>query len=125
MIISPLRASMTLPSTVIETVSTGVSVTSVIGAGSVLDVDEELVAEHLDGRDDGHRRRRTQEADRGHRVREPEPGGDVVADVEQEVEVAHAAVARLDAVHDLRQPAGALAARRALPARLPLEEAHE
>ena len=51
-----------------------------------------------------------------------EPGGDVVAHVEQQVEVLFAALARLDALHDLLQPARALAARRALPARLPGEE---
>src|SRR5207248_3384682 len=49
--------------------------------------------------------------------------GDVVADVEQEVEVLLAAGALLDAVHHLVEPARAFTARRALTARFVVEEA--
>src|SRR3546814_11758397 len=49
---------------------------------------------------------------------------DVVAQVEQQGDVLGAALAVEHAAQDLLQPAGALAARRALPARLPGEEAH-
>ena len=51
------------------------------------------------------------------------PGGQVVADVHEQVEVRLAPVAVLDAAQDLLQPAAALATRRALAARLAPEEA--
>src|SRR4051812_7125325 len=108
MIISPGLASIALPSTVIVTTSGLAGATSVIRAPPVLDVDEELVAEHPEGRDDRRRDRRPERADRRH-VRRPlrrplDAGADVVADVHQEIEVLHAAVAGFDAVHDLVEP---------------------
>src|SRR5687768_10932293 len=129
MIISPGFASTTLPSTVIETVSGRVSLTSVIRAGSILDVDQELVPEHPQRRDDRRRDRRPQRADRRH-VRRPlrrplHAGADVVADVHEDVEVLHAPVAELDPLHDLVEPRRTLAAWRALPARLAGEETDE
>ena len=93
-----------------------------IGAAPVLDVHEELVAEHLDGRSDGRRDGRPEHADGGLLGRPGQPGGDVVAGVEEQVEVLLAAVTGLDALHDPLEPARPLAARRALAARLPEEE---
>src|SRR4051812_27485457 len=129
MIISPGVASTALPSTVIVTTSGFVSVTSLIGALPVLDVDEELVAEHPERRDDRRRDRRAEWTDRRH-VRRPlrrplDARADVVAHVHQQVEVVHAAVAGFDAVHDLVEPGRALATGRALAAGLPGEGAHE
>src|SRR5688572_12765004 len=71
-----------------------------------LDVVHELVAEMLD--EALHRQRRgiAQRADGAAR--------DVVGDVVEEREVFHAALAVLDAVHHAVEPAGALAAGRAL-----------
>src|SRR5438309_709203 len=107
---------MAFPSTVI-----------LIGSGAkrapaVFDVDEELVAEHLDAGDDRGGDRRAQHADRRLLGRPAQAGRDVVADVEQQVEVGLAALAQLEAAEDLVEPAPALAARRALPARLPVKE---
>src|SRR6267378_4710734 len=76
----------------------------------VLDVVHELVAEVLD--EALHRQRR------GVAERADGAPGDVVGDVVEEREVLHAAEALLDAVHDAIQPAGALAAGRALAAGL-------
>src|SRR4051794_11596964 len=98
----------------------------------------ELRAEAPDGAHDRGHGRRTQRADRGLAGREGDrrqaglleaggrvgPGADVVADVEEEVDVGGSAVAVDDALQDLLQPAGALAAWRALAAGLPGEEAH-
>src|SRR5512144_2549354 len=70
------------------------------------DVRLELVAPLLNARDHRHRARIGQHADRLARH--------VLADLEQRVEVRHRALARLDALHDLRRPRGALAALRAL-----------
>src|SRR5580692_9781487 len=92
---------------------------SVKGTAPLLDVDEELIAEHLDGRPDGRRDRRPQHADGGLLGRPGEPGGDVVAGVEQEIEILLPAVAGLDALHDLLQPSGSLSAGGALATGLP------
>src|SRR5664280_639480 len=127
---SPLRAWTVRPSRVNSTSSAGASSGvpsglvdwSLIGAVPLLDVDQELVAEHGDGRADRGRDGRTQDADRGLLRRPGQPGRDVVAGVEQEVEVLLAALAPLDALHDPLEPARSLAARRALPARLTGEE---
>src|SRR5256885_7785110 len=70
----------------------------------------ELAAELVDVARDRHRGR---VAERAEAVAE-----DPVADVEQEVEVVLLGVAVLDPVQELHHPAGALAARRALVARL-------
>src|SRR5688500_18913290 len=119
MIISPGSASTTLPSTVIDTVAfCATSLTSVIGAAAVLDVEEELVAEQTEGGHDRLRDRGPELADRLHvgrplLRRELHARADVVADVLQHVEILHAAVAELDAAHDLVEPRRALAARRA------------
>ena len=67
---------------------------SLIGAAPLLDVDEELVAEHLDGRADRRRDGRAEHADGGLLGGPGQAGGDVVAGVEQQVEVLLPAVAR-------------------------------
>src|SRR5579884_438982 len=65
----------------------GCGARSLIGAPAVLDVNEELVAEHVDGRVDRGGDRRAEHAD-GRLLRWPgEPRRDVVGDVEEEVEV--------------------------------------
>src|SRR5262252_1464764 len=76
----------------------------------VVDVVLELVAEVLD---EALHRQRSGVAERADR-----PSGDVVGDREQEIEVLVLALAALDPIHHPPQPAGALAARRALPAGL-------
>src|SRR5580704_1705185 len=129
MSISPLRAVTSRPSRVKVTVSTGAPSTpvatdgpvpaeelsreavvgSLIGAALVFDVHEELVAEHLDGRGDGRGDGGAEHADGGLLGRPGQAGSDVVARIEEEVEVLLAAVARLDAGHDALEPARALA----------------
>src|SRR5688572_18224332 len=116
MIISPCLASMTFPSTVI-----------LIGSPAkrtrtFFDVDEELVAEHLDGRGDRGGDGGAEHADGGLLGRPAEAGGDVVTHVEQQLEVGLPALAQLDAAHDLVEPAATLPAGRALTAGLPVEE---
>ena len=49
-----------------------------IRAATFLDVNQELVAEHLDGRDHRHRYRRPEEADGGHRIGPGQTRSDVV-----------------------------------------------
>src|SRR5437763_16322370 len=126
MIISSGLAWTALPSTVMVIVSGSASdfwsVPSAKGAAAFLDVDQELVAKHLDGRGDRRWDRRPQHADRRLLGRPGEFGSEVVAHVEQQVEVALPAPAQLDTAHDLVQPATALAAGRALAARLAVEE---
>src|SRR4051812_2573249 len=78
-------------------------------AALVLDVVHELVAEVLE--EALHRQRR------GVAQRADGAAGDVVGNVIEEREVFHAALAVLDAVHHAVEPAGALAAGRALAAR--------
>src|SRR5579875_1346927 len=94
-------------------------------AAALPDVGEVLVPEHADAGRDGGRDGRAQDADRGLRRRPRHAGRDVVADVHQQVEVLGAPLARLDALHDLLDPAPALPARRALPAGLAVEEADD
>src|SRR5947207_1434828 len=95
---------------------------SAMRAAAFLHVHEELVAEHAHRGHDRARDRRPERADR-RLLRWPrETGSDVVADVEEQVEVVVAAGARLDAPKHLLEPAAPLAARRALPARLVREE---
>src|SRR3954447_5615777 len=128
MIISPLRASTGRPSSLMVTTSSWSAMSASVRrerAGAVLDVDEELVAEHADGRHDRARDGRAQRADGGLLRRPGEPGGDVVEHVDQQVEIGLAALPRLDAVHDLLGPPAAFAARRALPARPAVEEPAE
>src|SRR5687768_12578993 len=129
MITSPGRASTSRPSMVIFKPVVVSFAVSVKGALPVLDVDQELVAEHAEGRDIGRGYRRAQRTDRGHGGRELDrelnSRGDVVAHVHQQVEVLHAAGAVLDAVHDLLEPTAALPTRRALATGLVREEAHE
>ena len=74
----------------------------------------ELGAEVLHRR---QRRRRRGVAERAQRLAD-----DVVADADQQVDVAHLPFAALDPGEDLEQPVAALAARRALAARLVLVE---
>src|SRR5215471_10199580 len=95
-IISPCLASIVRPSTTIS----GMARTRE-GAAAVLDVDEELVAEHLQRRRNRRRDRRPEHADRGLGRGPAQAGGDVVADIEQQVEIALAALAQLDAAHHL------------------------
>ena len=86
----------------------------------------DLVAEVLVQARDRTHRRRAERADRGlHERRAGDPGRDVVADVEQQVEVFGTTLAVRHAVQDLFEPARALAARSALAARLVREELHE
>src|SRR5687767_13191105 len=87
------------------------------------DVLLELGPEHLEGGDDGDRRRWAEEADRRHLVGPGQTGRDVLRHVVKQVEVLLAAHTLLDAPHHLLEPAGALAARRALAARLHAVEA--
>src|SRR5271165_3020059 len=77
-----------------------VAARSVIRTAPILHVDEELVAEHGDGRVDRRRDRRSEDADRGLLGRPLQTRGDVVGDVEQETEVLLAPVPVLDAVED-------------------------
>src|SRR3954466_15300839 len=128
MISSPLRASTSRPSTLVVTTSAWSAMCASVrreGAGTVLDVHEELVAEQADGRHDRAGDGRPERADGGLLRRPAEAGGDVVEHVDQQVEVGLAALAGLDAVHDLLGPAAALTAWRALAARLAVEELAE
>src|SRR5579859_26440 len=109
MIISPAYASTSLPSRTIFTVSSGWL--PAIRAGAFLDVHHELVAEHPHGRHDRARDRRAERADRRLPGRPRETRGDVVAHVQQEVEVGLATLSLLDASQHLLEPAGALATR--------------
>src|SRR5690242_15524352 len=83
----------------------------------VLDVVHELVAEVLDHGAHRHGRRVAERADRA--------ALDVVGDRVEQLDVAHAALPVLDAVDHAPQPAGALAARRALAAALVHVEVRE
>src|SRR5664280_3212709 len=90
---SPLGAVTSRPSRVKVTISRGSASASsgvtgsLIGASPLLDVDQELVAEHLDGRADGRGDGPPEHADGGLLGRPREPRGAVVAGVEQQVEV--------------------------------------
>src|ERR1700722_18217046 len=106
------RASVGLP----------VLAVSVKGTPPFLHVHQELVAEHADARRDGRRDRRSENADGGLLRRPGHAGRDVVAQVHEEVQIFLAPVAILNSVHDPLQPARALAAGRALAARLAGEE---
>src|ERR1700691_6208940 len=115
---SPGAASTLRPFTEIVTVD----FTSVKGASSLVDVLDELVAEHRDRRVHRRGNRRTEHAD-GRLLRRPgESRGDVVAEIEQQVEVFHAAATVFQAIHRALDPTGSFAARRALPARLTRKE---
>src|SRR5688572_22528638 len=107
MTVAPSGTSICLPSI---SISRGMGALQVVRdqALLVLDVMDELVAEVLD--EALHRQRR------GVAQRADGAPGDVVGDVGQQLEVLHAALAVLDAVHHPVEPAGALAARGALPA---------
>src|SRR5205823_13029668 len=83
-------------------------------AAALVDVRLELVAELGDVARDDHRVRVAERAEA--------LAVDAVADVEQQVELALRRAAVLELAQDRRQPARALAARRALPARLVLVE---
>src|SRR5579862_9213761 len=87
--------------------SAGALATSVKGARPFLDVQQELVAEHLDGRGDGRGDRRPEHADGRLLGRPVQPRRDVVAHVEQQVEVLLTTIPVLDAVQDALQPARA------------------
>src|SRR6516164_2210749 len=90
---SPLYAVRARPSIVKETTSSlctsgwSSREVSVKGTAPFLDVHEELVAEHADTRRDGRRDGRAEHADRRLLRRPVHPGGDVVAQVHEEVEV--------------------------------------
>src|SRR5687768_13695472 len=120
-------ASMATPFTVTVTVVLAGASCSVSATWTppLFDVEEVLVAEAVHRRDDRRDRRRAERADRRLLRRPCETGRDVVADVEQQLEVVLATGARLDAVHDLLEPRRALSARGALAAGLVGEEAHE
>src|SRR5205807_9437318 len=120
--ISPGLASTGRPSTTIDSVSVAVSA---IRAGAFLDVHEELVSEHANGPHDRRRDRGPQDADGGLLRRPGQTGGDVVAHVEEEIEVLLSARALLDAPDHLLDPARALAAGGALATGLAREEAHD
>src|SRR6516162_11728873 len=121
MISSPLYAVRARPSSVKLTSSSlctsgwSSREVSVKGAPPFLDVHEELVAEHADARRDRRRDGRAEHAD-GRLLRRPcHSGGNVVAEVHEEVQIFLAAVAVLNSVHDALEPARSLAARCALP----------
>src|SRR5258706_10790664 len=132
---SPGFASMSRPSTVTVTVvflgaSAGVSDTGVLRLdvdhrSAVLDVVLELVAEQLEGRSQRGRGRRSEHADRRLARRPGQPRADVVGHVEEQVQIAGPPIAVDDALQDPLEPRGAFAARRALAAGLPGEEAHD
>src|SRR3954447_9780915 len=84
------------------------------GAAAAIEVGDELVAEL---------RHVARHRDRGRLAERAEAlAVDPVAHREQQVELVLRGVARLELAQDLRHPARALAARRALPARLVLVE---
>src|SRR5437773_11207038 len=91
MISSPFLASIGRPSRTMLTVSSSVKRT-----GPIFDVDEEFVAEHADGGHDRARDGRPERTDRGLLRRPRQAGRDVVARVEQQVEVGLAALALID-----------------------------
>src|ERR1019366_8560082 len=87
-----------------------------LGTGSVFDMEQELVAEHPDGRGDGGGDGGAEHAD-GRLLRRPaHAGGQVVGDVHQQLQVALAAFAVLDPAQDLLEPTAPLATRCALAA---------
>src|SRR3954452_6820872 len=102
MIISPATASTARPSRGMVTLAGGGSVG--IRAASLLDVDQELIPEHADGRGDRARDGGPEGTDRGLPGRPGEAGGDVVAHVHQQAEIGFSALAALDAGQDLLQP---------------------
>src|SRR5947208_1802609 len=113
MIISPGLASAARPSTVKVTTS---ALMSVKRTRALLDVGEVLVSEHLDRGRDRRRDRWPQHADRRLGRRPRQAGGDVVAHVEEQVEVGHAPTPELDPPQHLVEPPTALTARGALAA---------
>src|SRR5262252_73855 len=115
--VAPLRTSVSLPSIVTLGMSGGLLLRKgrpgrVAGLGReaalVVDVMLKLGPEMLDEALYRQRRRVAERADRA--------PGDVVGDVDQQVEVLVPALPVLDAVHHAIQPARAFAAGRALPA---------
>src|SRR3712207_2113753 len=100
---------MSRPSTVRVTTSGGASrCVSAKGAPAVFDVREVLVSEALDRRGDRRHGRRPEGTDRRLLRRPGDAGADVVAHVEQQIEVGLPPGAVLDAMEDLLEPAGAL-----------------
>src|SRR6516162_3432333 len=103
---SPFMAVVGRPSSVKERCSSGCTTgwssrdVSVKGAPPFLDVHQELVAEHADARGDGGRNGGAEHADRRLLGRPCHPGGDVVAQVHEEVQILLAAVAVLNPEHD-------------------------
>src|SRR5271165_5776810 len=77
---------------------------SVKGTPPFLHVDEELVAEHADARGDRGGDGRAEHADGGLLRRPGHAGGDVVAEVHEEVQIFLAPGAVLNSVHDPLQP---------------------
>src|ERR1700761_9643481 len=129
MMSSPLVAVTSRPSSVKVISSLGASpapasvlAVSVKGAPPFLDVDQELVAEHADTRGDRRGDGRAEHADGRLLGRPGHAGRDVAAQVHEKVQIFLAPVAILNSPHDALEPARALAARRALPARLAGEE---
>src|SRR3974390_2859305 len=125
---SPLTAATWRPSSVNVNRSAPISwwgswsCMSVKGAPPLFDVHQELVAEHADARADGRGEGRAEHADRRLLRRPGHAGGDVVAQVHEEVQIFLAPCAVLNSVHDALEPARALATGRALAARLTREE---
>src|SRR3954452_1131779 len=95
------------------------------GLDGTADVGLELRAEPHHRRGDRRHRRRAERADRRLARRPRDAGADVVADVEEHVDVARAPLPGDDPAEDLLEPRRSLAARRALAARLTREEAHD
>src|SRR5205807_2059836 len=131
----PLGAVISFPLTVSVTTSsaTGHRLWSVVGQPGHGDgrldgptyVGLEFVTEATDGRRDRRHRGRAERADRGLSRRPVDARADVVAHVEQQVDVLGPALTIDDATQDLLEPAGAFATGRALPARFLGEEAHD
>src|SRR5271155_3564138 len=122
----PSRVKVLVPSSWASGASASVGLetfaVSVKGTPPFLHVHQELVAEHADARRDRRRDRRPEHADGGLLRGPGHARGDVVAQVHEEVQIFLAPVAVLNSVHDALQPARALAAGRALAARLAGEE---
>src|ERR1017187_2270202 len=116
---SPGLASNSRPSMVRDT---EVRITSVMGTSSVTDVFNEVVAKHVDGRVNRGGNRRAEHAD-GRLLGWPsEAGSNVVAEIEQQVEVLDPSTPVLQSVQDALEPSRTFATGRALSAGLASEE---
>src|SRR4051794_7239626 len=125
---SPGRQAISWSFTVMVTTSVlgavSVMTMATLRAAALLDVDQVLVAEPLDRRRDGRHGGGAEGADRRLLRRPRDAGTDVVAHVEEQVEVFVATLPVLDAVEDVFEPHRAFATWRALATGLMSEELH-